>query len=255
MIFTFPATLLFLFAGDFVAKMSMEYDEKKRIELQKLRNGIAEAACKGEIKKYCLFLRPFAIAEKIEVPSNAKLSLMLKFFNIQQKQAINIEEFVVSKFSGIGPVIGLSYPRDNKSHSKIGIVYRFDWQDVFKKMAIGSVNIFILPLEGDGTRWEIAWLKQNRLLNKCVFLMPPYSFVGRSDVENMWSAAKTIMALEGIYLPAYRKKPSGIKIFSVGENGNHKGLLIRITKNTKIRKRNLWLLEKTQENKADTDCS
>ncbi|MFD1938502.1 hypothetical protein ACFSKW_44215 [Nonomuraea mangrovi] len=79
-----------------------------------------------------------------------------------------------------------------------------DWQDKVKLLARQAELIVIVPLAFAGTVWEIRWLHENRLLDKCVFVMPA-TMEGARDYSGAWKQATRVLRSLGVRPPAYQE--------------------------------------------------
>lgn len=70
--------------------------------------------------------------------------------------------------------------------------------------------ILVIPSAAEGTKWEINYLKENSLLPKCVFIMPPSS---SPDIVEGWHKAEHELPIK---LPSFSAK--GL-LFTVENSG------------------------------------
>ncbi|MER8777012.1 hypothetical protein [Mesorhizobium sp. M0977] len=81
-----------------------------------------------------------------------------------------------------------------------------DWKAKFGRLASASSNIFVLPTTGTGTLWEIAWLKDQGLLKKTIFLMRS-SDIAPENLEALWNESRDqLLSSTGLDFPLYDGK-------------------------------------------------
>ncbi|MEU7895859.1 hypothetical protein AB0B45_23765 [Nonomuraea sp. NPDC049152] len=173
----------------------------------------------GPPPRFSLYLRPFATTGHLA--SNAvgvQASATEQPGNIQT----DFEAILAAGFPAHLPLIALGRPGTLLSTQPEG-VYTWpvnrtwdipgtgkvactedDWQDKVKLLARQAELIVIVPLAFAGTLWEIRWLHKNRLLDKCVFVMPA-TMAGARDYSPAWKKTTRVLRSLGVRPPAYQE--------------------------------------------------
>lgn len=177
--------------------------KKHRLKLQREDEVWAESLN----SPFTLFLRPFATEGEIGIPSQSRPFSFLSIF--EENEAI--EQQLARAIGDLRVVGGLE--------STVGQVRVLssddDWKEKFARLAKAAARIFVLPLLGPGTLWEIEWLKENGLLSKTIFIMP--MSLTFTDYGATWEASKAELAANGISVPHYKR---GGMTFMIREDGS-----------------------------------
>lgn len=172
----------------------------------------------GPPPRFSLYLRPFATTGRLASNSvGVQASASEQPGNIQT----DFEAILAAAFPAHRPLIALGVPGallpthpegvqtwpinhtwDIPGTGKVACTDS-DWQDKVKLLARQAELIVIVPLAFAGTVWEIRWLHANRLLDKCVFVMPA-TMEGARDYSPDWEAATRVLRSLGVRPPAYR---------------------------------------------------
>jgi hypothetical protein len=96
------------------------------------------------------------------------------------------------------------------------------WMSKFRFLAGRARVILTIPASSDGTFFEIEWLKNNMLLEKTVFIMPPQTQLrtgemleswgrggeqhGEKDYAEIWSLMQKRCERIGLRFPDYHQK-------------------------------------------------
>jgi hypothetical protein len=64
---------------------------------------------------------------------------------------------------------------------------------LFPCIADGAKGILLVPSDRPGTLWEIDTLRQEGLLGKVIFVMPPSS-AGQHDTRQRWESARQALS-------------------------------------------------------------
>jgi hypothetical protein len=78
------------------------------------------------------------------------------------------------------PLVGLGRPGEAIGAGRY-MTDDVDWQSVFEPLASAASGIIVVPSLTSGTRWEIEWIVQNKMLNKTLFIYPQH--VGKRDAK------------------------------------------------------------------------
>lgn len=134
-------------------------EEKRNKSAEGLVSRVLAQVESGSAPDYVLFLRPFKGTGTLDTQS--------------QGEALDLETILAR---ALRPrwLVGLG---SHKEESLVGAgrVYFRDneWWDRLRMLARHANAIIIVPSAHEGTLREIRWLHQERLLLKCVFVMPP----------------------------------------------------------------------------------
>ena len=162
---------------------------------------------------YNLYLRPFYTAGKL-----LETSISYPIESIAEKQYIEFETLFAEALEPFSPLVALG-----KVSRQIGagIVEcdESDWQEKFKLLALGANFIFIFPSYQPGILWEIKWILDNELIEKCFFIMPRNSNNSKINWSVEWTNISNNLKRIDLHMPKYQ--PNGM-IFKIGRDGKLK---------------------------------
>ncbi len=154
-------------------------------------------------RSFVLYLRPFTTDGNIIVPNPDFKPLGIdKFID---KEEDDLQFLLINKINAELVAIG-----KKTNGFGAGIIWARDieWFHVFKNRAKKALLIFVLPSYHKGTFREIAYLKEEELLNKCLFIMPPLNALSDGiSTQDFWEKTAIKMKKIRITLPEY--SPSG----------------------------------------------
>lgn len=144
-----------------------------RIELawlQKYRDHRANRIFNAELTvPFALYLRPFAVTDR------------LGFYGISAKWGgVDLEALLAHSCRSWGELLALGQPGEAIGAGRI-VSSDEDWKNKFHLLAERAKIIIVIPAINEGTFFEIAWLKSNRLLRKTIFVMPPKTLLRMSE--------------------------------------------------------------------------
>jgi len=161
------------------------------------------AARRGEQQPIALYLRPFDLTNKLQYfnPNFSVISLS----KIKQSGSVELESLLAEALSLSTPLVALGEPGEHIGAGR-AFLDEEEWREGFRNLASVAERILIVPSANEGTLWEIAWLKENNLLDKCLFIMPPeslFQYLLAVDMSALWDTARSALLDKGITLPEY----------------------------------------------------
>jgi hypothetical protein len=172
------------------------------------------------VPRFSLYLRPFHTTGRLDSLSVGTTDgLEQETANIQ----IDFEAIFASAFPAHRPLIALGTPGALLSVKPEGVYtwpvnpdFRIpgtgkvaseevDWRDSFALLARHAETIIIVPLKFRGTTWELSWLHQNDLLQKCIFFIPA-SPPGGHGYREAWTKVTDFIVSIGIAPPEYTEQ-------------------------------------------------
>ena len=207
--------LPFLIIGGLLAQRDATEDQAWTNEQAEyaLRDAL-QAIRQGEQQPITLYLRPFTLTHQLrfQLPHPASAPDPTAFY---QPTDSDLETLLAKSFADTAPLIGLGEPNEQIGAGKV-LQSEDAWQEAVQLLARSAKSILIVPSAQAGTLWEIRWLTEVSLLDKCVFLMPPTPAQSDLDLELSWGKAREALAKMGLKLPPYE---SGGMLFRFGESG------------------------------------
>ena len=113
------------------------------------------------------------------------------------------------------PAIALGEPGENVGAGRVKVEEQ-SWQRDFRKLAGHAIGVLVVPSYRSGTKWEIEWLKEQGLLSRCIFVMPPKLEFGGIDIDAEWTRAVEELQHMGLQLPDYDKKGALVRLDASG---------------------------------------
>ncbi len=177
---------------------------KKILLKQGIRDQIAVTIFENiNERDFTLYLRPFNTAGKLK--SSLKLAYggwfernIITGYRFSQDGTHEVETILTFILEETSPLVALGYSED----AGAGKIDSFGlWQEDFLELIRYSKLIFIVPLPSMNTEWEIYNLINNKLLYKCIFIMP--SELEGLDMEDEWERSVDIYAKLGLSLPEF----------------------------------------------------
>lgn len=179
---------------------------KRREERQLLK---VDAGKSSGVEEYVLFARPFAQEGKLLVPTTTLHTLLPHQYTEGGSQPL--EEWLTRAFGDVRVLGGTT-----DLVGPLRKVTETDWQGEFCRLAENAAAIFVLPLDGAGTNWELGWLKSAGLLTRTVIIMPRMD-ASNADLAVRWAASQQELCKFGIGLPAYSTEGAYLCFSEAGE--------------------------------------
>lgn len=124
-----------------------------------------------QIEPFMLYLRPF-YADRIVIKNPARLLRWVIPLHLAD-DTINWEFRTIRRIEKSIRVIALGDPRASPGADRIS-VSDHAWRARFVLLALFADAIAIYPSVRGSSLWELEWLKQNSLLDKCIFIIPDH---------------------------------------------------------------------------------
>jgi hypothetical protein len=147
----------------------------------------------GKDHSFGLYLRPFFSTGKIRVNLLRDASMDWDF-----------ETLFAYSLKGYLPIIALGQPGEHLGAGRIE-TQDDDWQALASDLIERADCIYIIPSNRPGTLWEMKYLKENHLLDKTIFIMPPEARIAGNEglFSSHWDVTKVSASEFGICLPKY----------------------------------------------------
>ncbi|NUR64524.1 MAG: hypothetical protein HOQ47_02080 [Streptomyces sp.] len=218
------------FFGLFHAENLCRQRARDRAAERILRQALTHPGAGGDVPRFSLYLRPFKTSGKIDtLTTGVQATPDTHPGNIQ----LDLESQLAGAFPAHRPLIAAGGPgrllSTTPKHSvswpvaftwgtpgtgKFRCTNR-NWKERVSVLARHAELIVIVPLAFKGTLWEIRWLREQGLLHKCVFFMPP-SPHGSDSYREQWKKVRPFLRRLGLEAPAY---DSGGKLLVVRADG------------------------------------
>lgn len=157
---------------------------------------------------FSLFLRPFTVTGKISI-KNPFASSTLWPTTFSEPRIIDLEEMLAQVFSNEAPLLGFGRPGEAIGAGR-ALVTDQEWKREIAKWMFFAELILIVPASSEGSEWEIRFIKEQNLLEKCIFVIPP-------DLLSLLATKALRMELLPIKVPPYDEKGS---LYTVNSNGD-----------------------------------
>lgn len=182
-------------------KLLVSFKVKKAIENQGV--AIPDLLKNNPKEEFYLYLRPFVLDEKA-LTSMQYPKVISTGIEVFETVEIAVSLKVRLYFPLDIPFLALGNKGSVDFFTNIPI-NRKNWKNDFKRLAQNSDLILIIPSFTKSSIWEIKWLQKNRLMYKCMFIMPPEYNNNNLSVEAFWKKAKKMLVAKGIIIPPYSK--------------------------------------------------
>lgn len=152
------------------------------------------------IPPFALYLRPFAADGNLPVPQKTSGEIFDPLYlwrGLSRDVETNLAEIIEHR--GL-TMIALGKRAKTLGSGRIQLTDD-DWFSFFTDIAPLAARIFILPEGSPNLRQEIAFVREQGLLQKCIFVQPPQRLVGGIDVVDMWQRARKALDEMGLHAP------------------------------------------------------
>jgi hypothetical protein len=123
------------------------------------------------------------------------------------------ESWLANALTNDGILVGLGRPGEAIGAGRLS-TSEDKWREEVVSLLSHCACVFVIPGAESGTKWEIETLNTLGLLQKAIFIMPPFS--GDFDVAAHWRRAKSALSEVGLFLPEYQTE--GL-LFTVRNDG------------------------------------
>jgi hypothetical protein len=187
-----------------IRRVQADNDREARHIMDALR-----ADPQAEVKKFYLYLRAFESTGRLRVP----LFLRLRKFSLGLFQTLtnDTESYVSSAVRRIAPLIAMGLPGEAVGAGRV-LAEEARWTAEILLLMRRAQAIFLVPSSRPGTLWEMKTLKDEGLLGRVIFIMPPRAR-GQADILERWESAREALGTLGIEAPEHQ--PDGL-MFEVG---------------------------------------
>ena len=194
-----PLAVVALLLKPLYLRVIRRHDWKSQSGRDAVAQTILEAVRRGDRPRYAVYLRSFwldgkAPTEYTEYHSGALRDAPMRDFEYVLAAALQADT----------PLIALGRTGEALGSGKIETTDG-GWKERAKLLCLHATTIYLVPLDTESTRWETTTLKDEGLLDKTVFIMPPSSGLcfRESELAGKWNAARQTYSAIGIEIPEY----------------------------------------------------
>lgn len=209
-----PCMIAGALLGPFARRRSRRHDDRAQAVRDKHAATILEAVQRGDSVYFAVYLRSFWITgNALTSYSEYADAISGDFIDYSRR---DFEYVLAAATQETTPLIGLGRLGEAIG---IGRIETDDtqWKDNVKMLCRAAHHIYVSPLDTEGTRWEMQFLKDEGLLEKSVFVMPPSnSSFNKSELGQKWNSARIAYDAIGIQIPEYS---SYGQLFRIDKNG------------------------------------
>ena len=127
--------------------------------------------------------------------------------------------------SRVGPLVALGHPGEAIRGRPRSFTGEENWKTDIGTLMKRAKGILLVPADRPGTLWEIDTLKQEGLLGKVIFVMPPCS-AGQHDTRQRWESARQALRDRGLETPDYDERGMLFVLEADGRVSNVEPLLL-----------------------------
>jgi hypothetical protein len=162
---------------------------------QTLAQAARPSARPGE--NYVLYLRTFGVTGLLNIGG------------------VDFESSMAYNLAPMLPMIALGHPGEAIGAGRI-LTTDEHWREEILRLVENAERIMLIPSHREGTKWEVARLKEMQLFGKTIFAMPPEMPFGDGRYSDEWSRAAAALAPIGVTLPPHYS--AGL-LFTLGPDG------------------------------------
>jgi hypothetical protein len=202
-------------------------------ENDRVATGVLErlgANAGARVPEFYLYLRAFETTGRLNVPLFLRLRKLSIGFNSLVTN--DLESYVSQAIGRVGPLVALGHPGETIGAGRI-LTGEENWKTDIGTLMKRAKGILLVPSDRPGTLWEIDTLKQEGLLGKVIFVMPPRS-KGEHDTRQRWESARQALRDRGLETPDYDERGMLFVLEADGRVSNVEPLLL--TSARKVRK-------------------
>jgi hypothetical protein len=198
------------------------YGDMRKASVLKLQNARDQesatlsaslGAAPGTGQNFALYLRPFTVTKNIPTSLPGTHYTDSEFDGV-----LDFEAILQDAVQAIMPLVALGRPLETYGAGRI-LTGDEDWQSKIIPLMQAARIIFIIPSHRPGTLWEINHITENRLLEKCIFIMPPEGAVRWTrgpeqdwqydeplvNQSGDWETTRQTLEELGLHLPSYEQ--------------------------------------------------
>ena len=202
-----------------VSKLNLKRHQKYRD--QRAEQILHEIRSSKNSPAFSLYLRSFITTGKLLEMLEKKTILPFNYDDT------DLEIFIASAVEPFAPLVALGKKGEQVGAGRIESS-ESDWQRLLKLLAEKAKLIFIIPYDSGGTKWEIDFIKKNKLIKKTIFVMPPQGIKSLNWSEQ-WRKVASSVKISGFQLPSY----------------NTNGMLFSMVSSKKIKHSEDFIVEKS----------
>ena len=189
------------FAVGTVGKLNIKRHQKYRDRrAESILNSILTS---NSPNPFSLYLRSFDTTGKLLEILEKKTVLPFTYDDT------DLETFIACAVEPYAPLIALGIKGEQIGAGRI-LCDGSNWENCMEILAKNAKIIFAIPYDTDGTKTEINFIKNNNLIRKTIFVMPPQA-VKNLDWKKQWEKATYGIEKFGFNLPRYN--PAGMLFY------------------------------------------
>jgi len=151
----------------------------------------------AEDEAFVLYLRTFGVTGQLNIGG------------------VDFETSMAYNLTPMMPMIALGHPGEALGAGRI-LTTDEHWREEILRLVRNATRIMLIPSHRDGTKWEIARLKEQDHFGKTIFAMPPEIQFGAGRYSDEWNRAAAALTSIGLALPLHYA--SGL-LFKLGPDG------------------------------------
>lgn len=155
--------------------------------------------CRGHEIPFVLYLRPFYTAGQLHFSNPDGSTIPLGYKSVAEQKRIDVEQQLEKVFKRVMPFVAVGGGGRSFGAGKVPSSDE-EWQSTVRLLTRSATAIFVVPLAGEGTLWEVKWLRESRLIQRTVFVMPA---ANEKRAQSEWTSASSILFGMGLSLPLY----------------------------------------------------
>ena len=161
--------------------------------------------------RYLVYLRPFFTTGHLGIKNKRKFSSIpiLPMYHAKnaESELEDIEAILVRAFEPLGLLVAIGKPGEQFGSGRIPSDDH-TWKVDVERLVRHAQMVIVIPSERPGTAWEINFLRNKGYLYKCVFMMPPETYLKTINIEAAWKRADAHLKNQRFKLPDY--EPTGL---------------------------------------------
>lgn len=201
-IYSFKEKILFLFLITFLFLgirflYSIILNKINQNVRDRFAQNLLDASKKSDnLENYSFYLSYFFKKEPFQI----ELKVVQHKIEIEE-QYNNVECMIAETLEFITPLVSAGH-RGNYSGAGKMQISESEWDKDLYLLAKNALFLIVIPFGSLGTKKELEWILENKLLTKTIFIMPPIS-LHQGEAINLWENVVISYADFGFAIPEY----------------------------------------------------